>query len=87
MPIAELSERTNPYQRLIGETHYVCQEPEFDQEKKAWTWKEIPGEILKLHIYLAAPSYNDDQLNVSKTSLIIIISLDRLISQVSVKVS
>ena len=64
MPFAEISQRTNPHQRLIGETQYVAQECDYDGGKMAYTWKEVPGEVLKLHIYLAGPNYNDDQLTV-----------------------
>ena len=30
MPFAELSELSNPYQRFVGETQYVCQECAYD---------------------------------------------------------
>ena len=64
MPFGEITECTNPHQRLIGETQYVCQECDYDAEKMGYTWKEVPGEVLKLHIYLAGPKYNDDLLTV-----------------------
>ena len=41
---------------------YVYQDCKFDKKKNAYAWYDVPGEVLKLYIYLAGPCYNDDQL-------------------------
>lgn len=62
MPLAPKDELSNPHQRFIGETEYVCQELNFDKSNMVFKWKDIPSEVVKLYIYLAGPKYNDAQL-------------------------
>lgn len=62
MPFAPIEELNNPHQRYIGDAEYCCQEPLYDGKQNMFKWKDIPGEIVKVHIYLAGPKYNDDKL-------------------------
>jgi len=62
MPVAPISEMTNPLQRLVGVTEYVCQEAVYKPSDNAFTWKDMPEEVVKLHIYLAGPKFDDAKL-------------------------
>ena len=64
MPVAPISEMTNPLQRLVCVTEYVCQEAVYKPSDNAFTWKDMPEEVVKLHIYLAGPKFDDAKLAV-----------------------
>merc|ERR1712151_527273 len=62
MPLGTIDELNNPYQRFIGSTEYVCQELSYDNKQAFYKWKDIPDEVVKIHIYLAGPKYDDAKL-------------------------